>query len=609
MNNKKNWLQDLKGDTLRGKILKGYVKTIGPLVGVFLLVLGAFTIVKGGYQRINEYQSQQTQVQSVIAAHYNWLSELSYTILAGEAFTGSIDPESCALGSWLGTLDMEALPDKRIAQYLESIIEPHRTAHQQAAVANETADAAEKTAIYEEMIRPSVNLVETGLDQVNQAYEEIVAGQKKKMNNIFVTFIVIALTVNGGVIVIAVEEGKKTARNISSPVEAVAEWSKKMAIGIEGLELDTSIAENKGCAAEIKDMIHSFESMAESICRNVEVISRVADGDMTAYVEIASEKDSLGKSLYHLVQNNDIALAQVLSVSDDVANNASNIAEASQNLAKSATEQADAVENLSDTVKEANALAIANAEVAGRAAGILKDIKEKIDRGSSKMNQLTEAVQKIAASSEKVSGVMTSINDIASQTNLLALNAAIEAARAGEAGKGFAVVAEEVRNLSGQSTQAAHGSQELIDDTISRSHDGRLISEEAADIFEELVESIQSIASEIEAVDKASAKQQDFITKIYEEINNISQVVMANAAISEETSAETVELDNGANKIQQAMQKYTLRKRIMGQPYIPPEKQNDEEFIQSANKNYHKFVETNKDKLKEYNYDLAAESV
>src|SRR6202007_438894 len=106
-------------------------------------------------------------------------------------------------------------------------------------------------------------------------------------------------------------------------------------------------------------------------------------------------------------------------------------------------------------------------------AYLVGNSQQKFSEMNRRMEELVVAMGEINASSGKISKIIKVIDEIAFQTNLLALNAAVEAARAGEAGMGFAVVAAEVRNLSQRCAQAAKDTAALIEESISRSDEGK----------------------------------------------------------------------------------------------------------------------------------------
>ncbi|MAF58688.1 MAG: chemotaxis protein [Ponticaulis sp.] len=136
----------------------------------------------------------------------------------------------------------------------------------------------------------------------------------------------------------------------------------------------------------------------------------------------------------------------------------------SADLSASILQASNGVEAASRSTEE---LGNAVGEIAERSAEATKVTASS----ATTADEANRTIQRLSASADKVSEVVSLISDIAAQTNLLAPNATIESARAGEAGKGFAVVASEVKTLANETAKAteeiSRHIQEMLDTTNS----------------------------------------------------------------------------------------------------------------------------------------------
>ena len=138
-------------------------------------------------------------------------------------------------------------------------------------------------------------------------------------------------------------------------------------------------------------------------------------------------------------------IANISQSADQVSAGADQVSNSSQSLAQGATEQASSVEELAATINDISNTSKQTAAAAEDALESVNKAGTQVMASNDYVQQLNVAMDNISTSSQEISKIIDTIENIAFQTNILALNAAVEAARAGSAGKGFAVVADEVR--------------------------------------------------------------------------------------------------------------------------------------------------------------------
>ena len=584
-----------KINSIRKQILSGYRHVI--LVMCLLVAVSLISLIQisRNYRVVSNNRDNQAATQSALAKHYEWLEMYNESIVNGTEFKGSLDYNTCLLGQWLSGVSDSDLSDTVIRTALAETQEPHQKMHTLASEILELA-ANDQTAAYKrfnEELKPLTEKVIQGLDKISTQYKEIANQASEKMDRLI--FIMIVLNIVCALVgfIVAIFYGTRSARQISRPITAVAEWSEKLSVGADEIDFDQQVLKGNE-DNEIGSMIQSFQRMVDSIHENVEVVKRLAQGDMTVFVNIRSQEDSLGRNLYHLVQSNDFMFARIIEIAMSVATASQNIANASQTLADTASKQVVAINELNSSTDETRELVRQNGVEVQHATDLSHSILQDMQDSNAKMGLLVESVDEINKSSQKIANVIKLIDDIAFQTNILALNAAVEAARAGEAGKGFAVVADEVRVLALKSADAANESKQLIEATMRATKDGSQTSSEAFETFQHVVDDLDSIIETVNRISDSSQKQEDAISRIHEQVEFINESITSNLSVNEEAAAASAEMREDARLLEDEMNQFNLRQRKMGHAYIPPEKRGDEEFIRQANENYQKALKTGK---------------
>lgn len=439
-------------------------------------------------------------------------------------------------------------------------------------------------------LSPALNRLTETLQETSALYKTLSEDSAAVVSEVITNSTIIGLVFLVAMLIYSIKVSNRMANKISKPIVTVASWAETLSMGADHIKKSELGPETDIDLVEIQRMVKAFTAMSDSIKENVDVVRKVADGDMTAYVNIRSSEDSLGKSLYKMVQSNDIMFAQIAQIAKSVTVGTESIAAAAHLLADSCTEQATAVLDLQEEIKLTNEMTKENAQHAAHANELSNSIHNEIVISKGKMQELLDAMKAISDASEKVSGVIANIESIAQQTNLLAINASIEAKTAGEAGKGFAVVASSVKDLADKSAVSATEINSLVDDTIAKAKRGSQISNETYEAFEKIIDSLENVIEVSVKIAESGANQQENMSKIAGTINEISRVVSSNAASSEETAAMTVEISKNADVLKESMNQFNLRHREPGKPYIPPAKANDKDFVRIATENYNKFL-------------------
>ncbi len=376
----------------------------------------------------------------------------------------------------------------------------------------------------------------------------------KTVANVCTVIIFIVIVAAGlAIAVVTTLIGGIITNSITEPVEQIDAAVASLRKGeLSNVEMLTYESEDE-FGDTIRNLKEAMGILADYVSEISVEVKAIAQGDLTRngddITDFLGDFSELKESLLYILKRFNSTLTEISNLAEQVSSNALEVENASKSLADGATEQAAVIEELNATIDTVVDLAEDTAKETQSASARVKASANKANEEKEKMNDLLTEMKHITEISKEIGNIITDIEDIAAQTNLLSLNASIEAARAGEAGRGFAVVADQIGKLAADSAKSVVNTRDLIDKTLVEIEKGNTITRTTADAFNQIIADMESFAELAENTMEKANSQAESLEQIGQGIEQLSGVVQGNAASSEENTAISINLAEGAAKM------------------------------------------------------------
>jgi len=332
-------------------------------------------------------------------------------------------------------------------------------------------------------------------------------------------------------------------------LKPLKELAKKMEI-VSGGNLNISIEVNRN--DEIGSLEKAFKQMLEDLNSIIKEINKDSQ-------QIASTSEEVRINSL-VAKESAIEIAKTIEAVAIGGKNLEqksayilNLVEASSKIVKEGSEQAEYTFN---DAAAATKVALVGEEV------IVETITQ-LEGVTCKITSATDYIHKLAKRSDEIYSIVKVITDISDRTNLLSLNAAIEAARAGEGGRGFAIVADEVRKLADQTKVSAQEIKKLIEviqleiqitvstmeSSLEGVYDQAVMINNSGKTLKVIVNSVTNTEEKARDMQNKFLNLQKENNKVLLEVEEISNIIIENAASAEEIAAGAEEQSASVDEI------------------------------------------------------------
>ena len=339
-------------------------------------------------------------------------------------------------------------------------------------------------------------------------------------------------------IAIAMKLATSMSRNIRSSIEVVG----KVADGDLNVWVEDKLL---GRHVEIGDLSRVTITLRDAMKATIQEISQNAKRLLDASELLGTAADQTNGTMDHVR----MAVNQIVENSTEQAQNSQNTSEHMRIMGENITETSAEVELLDDNAASMQQSSEKAAETLNNLRNINVEVERIIGEVQEQTNRTNDSVQKI----HEATAFITSI---AEETNLLSLNASIEAARAGESGRGFGVVADQIKKLSEQSNES---SKEIEETAKTLSEDSakaveimqqmqEIIMNQSASmqdtqkVVEEVIAQIGSSMQSIRQIKESTGHLENSRNEVLQAVSELSEIVQGNVDSTKKTYDETEEV-------------------------------------------------------------------